>query len=225
MNEARDELAQAMERLKAKGLCPLTLSVRGPGEAASVTAEGASSGVGPLHGTIFEVRPDAGAIVTARPRWASALWLLSQPMPGIFDEQVRQLGRRVDRLGDPEGLKSHHSAFLYDEGVVCLGVTLERAVFNVELLEKCAGRTCWPRPPGAESPGSRSGSGRSPSTVSRRTSCARPRRGREGKCPRGSPRTELSGWAQFRVERAGTAGSEAYFPRFARSCEVPLPEP
>jgi len=138
MNEARDELAQAMERLKAKGLCPLTLSVRGPGEAASVTAEGASSGVGPLHGTIFEVRPDAGAIVTARPRWASALWLLSQPMPGIFDEQVRQLGRRVDRLGDPEGLKSHHSAFLYDEGVVCLGVTLERAVFNVELLEKCA---------------------------------------------------------------------------------------
>jgi ribulose-5-phosphate 4-epimerase/fuculose-1-phosphate aldolase len=120
-----EEIAEAGRRLETKGLAPMTVSVRGWSPP-------------PFDEDIYRVRADVGAIITARPRWASALGQLSSPMPGVFDEQVRQLGRRVDRLVHLRQLRGGHCAFLHEAGVLCVGVTIERAVFNVELLDKCA---------------------------------------------------------------------------------------
>lgn len=159
-SEESEGVAAAWRRLaEAKGLAPLSLSARVPGQGAMDAVDAVDAVVNGAtrritfeearlgepnepfiaeHVEIYRRRPDAGAIVIARPHWASALALTEAPMPGLFDEQVRQLGRRVDRLSEMEQLGSHHCAFLRGEGVLCLGVTLERAIFNVELLEKCA---------------------------------------------------------------------------------------
>ncbi len=66
-------------------------------------------------------------------------------MPGVFDEQIRHLGRSVARLDDSLGtiaiqkfLRSGANAFVASGQVLCLGMIIERAVFNAELLEKCA---------------------------------------------------------------------------------------
>jgi ribulose-5-phosphate 4-epimerase/fuculose-1-phosphate aldolase len=51
---------------------------------------------------------------------------------------VRHLGRGVGRLG-PTRLAGGDNAFVtLDHRVLCLGMTLDRLVFNAELLEKCA---------------------------------------------------------------------------------------
>ncbi len=144
------EVVAAWRRLdEAKALSPLSLSARVPGQPAMDAVvngaqhrvafeERAAEPLGTLHGEIYRRRPDVGAIVVARPRWASALALTHAPVPGLFDEQVRQLGRRVERLAELSQLSSRHCAYVWGDGVLCLGVTLERAVFNVELLEKCS---------------------------------------------------------------------------------------
>ena len=103
-----------------------------------------------LHGGIYAARPDVGAIVLNRPLWGGALAQIQHPMPGIFDEQARQMGPRVERLPAnivtgsglaPEILKilrGGANVFIYEEHALCLGMTRERAIFNSELLEKCA---------------------------------------------------------------------------------------
>lgn len=90
------------------------------------------------HSAFYRDRPDVGAVLVARPSWAGALGLVPRDMPGLFDEQVRHLGRKVARFS-PAALKSGDNAFLLEEGgVLCLGMTLDRLIFNAELLEKCA---------------------------------------------------------------------------------------
>ncbi|MEQ9363682.1 MAG: class II aldolase/adducin family protein, partial [Leptospirales bacterium] len=108
-----------------------------------------------LHAAIYAKRGDVGAIILNRPLWGGALALLDQPMPGIFDEQARQMGPSVERLfARSEGaagafstalisksarlLQKGANVFLYEGHALCLGMTRERAIFNSELLEKCA---------------------------------------------------------------------------------------
>lgn len=108
-----------------------------------------------IHGSIYENRPDVGAIVMNRPQWGGALALLEEPMPGIFDEQARQMGRGVERLFEATAqnnkekaaglttesqkrLQSGANVFLINGHALCLGMTRERAIFTSELLEKCA---------------------------------------------------------------------------------------
>lgn len=117
------------------------------GAASPAGVQTADAGDRQIHRSIYGSRADVGAIVHSHQKWASGLRLLRQTMPGIFDEQVRQLGRRVERLPysapelAPEAiarLRNHDNVFLFGDGVLCLGVTGDRAVFNAELIEKCA---------------------------------------------------------------------------------------
>lgn len=167
--EIRQQLADAAHRLHAKGLVgegSASLSMRVPGQprmaiaprgaafavltAAEVEMIGLEEATDPergLHATVYLHRPDTGSIAHLHPQWASALRLIDQPMPGIFDEQVRQLGRSLKRLPFSEPrlgreaiarLKEHDNTYLFGDGVLCLGVTRDRVIFNAELLEKCA---------------------------------------------------------------------------------------
>lgn len=146
-----EPVGSAWRRLdEAKGLHPLSLSARVPGLRAMDTVvngverrlafeeERPGEPLTAVHAEVYQRRPDVGACVVARPHWASALGLAPGPAPGLFDEQVRQLGRSIDRLTELRHLRDRHCAYLWGNGVLCLGVTLERAVFNLELLEKCA---------------------------------------------------------------------------------------
>lgn len=104
-----------------------------------------------LHAGVYAARDDVHAVVHTHQVYASALTLIRAPIPALFDEQVRFLGRSVDLIPyAPSGtgflknnivkaLGNHHNAYLLqNHGVLCLGHDLERALHNVEILEKCA---------------------------------------------------------------------------------------
>jgi L-ribulose-5-phosphate 4-epimerase len=104
-----------------------------------------------MHLAIYQARPDVNAIVHTHQVYASALTLLRAPIPALFDEQARFLGRSVEIIPyAPSGtgflkdvvarnVKNHNNAFLMqNHGALLLGHDLERAVHNVEILEKCS---------------------------------------------------------------------------------------
>lgn len=104
-----------------------------------------------LHAAVYQARPDVHAVVHTHQPYASALSLIDKPIPPLFDEQVRFLGRSVEIVPyGPSGtfmlrrqvaraVRSHANAFILgNHGVLCLGPDLRRAENNVELLEKCA---------------------------------------------------------------------------------------
>jgi hypothetical protein len=97
------------------------------------------------HLDIYRRRPDVGAVLFNRPNWTLALGALGRPMPGVFDEQVRHLGDGVALTSKQSFVDDGMSlldqganALVLQDSVLCLGMTLDRAVFNAELLEKCA---------------------------------------------------------------------------------------
>jgi ribulose-5-phosphate 4-epimerase/fuculose-1-phosphate aldolase len=49
-----------------------------------------------MHGAVYERRPDVSAIIHTHQPYASALALVKRPIPALFDEQVRYLGRSVE---------------------------------------------------------------------------------------------------------------------------------
>ena len=158
------QLQAARQRLASRGLLSPgdSLSLRLPGAAAFLlVVEPADSGAGDpvrvpvslpcasaaeeLHRRIYLARADAGALLLSHQRWASALPAAGGTLPGIFDEQLRHLGAQVTQLPTPRTLQQVRSAladganaFGIGAQVLCLGMTLERLVFNAELLEKCA---------------------------------------------------------------------------------------
>jgi ribulose-5-phosphate 4-epimerase/fuculose-1-phosphate aldolase len=104
-----------------------------------------------MHATIYLARPDIHAIIHTHQAYASALALIKAPIPALFDEQVRFLGRSVEIIPyAPSGTgwlqnkiaraaKNGHNAYiLQNHGALCFGHDLERAINNVEILEKCA---------------------------------------------------------------------------------------
>lgn len=104
-----------------------------------------------MHAAIYRARPDVQAIVHTHQVFASALTLIDAPLPALFDEQARFLGRRVDIIPyAPSGtgwlertvarhVRSRNNAFLMrNHGALVFGHDLGRAVHNAELLEKCA---------------------------------------------------------------------------------------
>jgi glutamate-1-semialdehyde 2,1-aminomutase len=104
-----------------------------------------------MHAAVYALRPDVNAIVHTHQPYASALALVRRPIPALFDEQVRFLGRSVEIIDyAPSGtsflkknvekaLGSGANAFiLANHGVLVLGGDTERAVFNMALLEKVA---------------------------------------------------------------------------------------
>lgn len=104
-----------------------------------------------MHSTVYQMRQDVGVIIHTHQPYASSLSLINKPIPALFDEQVRFLGRSVEIIPyAPSGtgflkrniarkLGSGNNAYiLQNHGVLCFGPTVERAIFNVHLLEKCA---------------------------------------------------------------------------------------
>ena len=104
-----------------------------------------------MHGAIYQVRPDVHAVIHTHQAYVSALTLIRAPIPALFDEQARFLGRSVDIIPyAPSGtgllkntvakhVKNHNNAFMMqNHGALVFGHDMERAVHNVEILEKCA---------------------------------------------------------------------------------------
>jgi L-ribulose-5-phosphate 4-epimerase len=104
-----------------------------------------------MHAAIYQVRGDVNAIVHTHQVYASALTLIRAPIPALFDEQARFLGRSVDIIPyAPSGtgmlkntiakhVQNYNNAFMMqNHGALIFGHGLERAVHNVEILEKCA---------------------------------------------------------------------------------------
>lgn len=104
-----------------------------------------------MHGAIYQVRGDVNAIVHTHQVYASALTLIKEPIPSLFDEQARFLGRSVDIIPyAPSGtgmlkktvakhVKNHNNAFMMqNHGALIFGHDMDRAVHNVEILEKCS---------------------------------------------------------------------------------------
>ncbi len=104
-----------------------------------------------MHGAVYQVRPDVNAIVHTHQVYTSALTLIKAPIPALFDEQARFLGRSVDIIPyAPSGtgllknavakhVRNHNNAFMMqNHGALVFGHDMERAIHNVEILEKCA---------------------------------------------------------------------------------------
>ena len=104
-----------------------------------------------MHAAVYQHRPDVNAIIHTHQPYASALALMNKPIPALFDEQVRFLGRGVEIVAyAPSGtsfLKGRVKAklgngdnayILANHGVLVLGGDTERAVHNMALLEKVA---------------------------------------------------------------------------------------
>jgi L-ribulose-5-phosphate 4-epimerase len=104
-----------------------------------------------MHGAVYQVRGDVNAVVHTHQVYASALTLIKAPIPALFDEQARFLGRSVDIIPyAPSGtgmlknmvakhIKNHNNAFMMqNHGVLVFGHNMERAIHNVEIVEKCS---------------------------------------------------------------------------------------
>ena len=104
-----------------------------------------------MHAAIYQARGDVNAIVHTHQVYASALTLINKPIPALFDEQSRFLGRTVAIIPyGPSGtdmlknqiarnVKDHNNAYLMkNHGALLFGHDLERAEHNVEILEKCS---------------------------------------------------------------------------------------
>jgi ribulose-5-phosphate 4-epimerase/fuculose-1-phosphate aldolase len=104
-----------------------------------------------LHAAVYQARPDVNAVVHTHQVYASALALIKASIPALFDEQARFLGRSVDVIPyAPSGtgllknqiarhVRDHHNAYiLQNHGALCFGHDMERALNNVEILEKCS---------------------------------------------------------------------------------------
>ena len=104
-----------------------------------------------MHGAIYQVRGDVNAIVHTHQVYASALTLIGAAIPSLFDEQARFLGRSVEIIPyAPSGtgmlknkiakhVQNHNNAFMMkNHGALIFGHDMERAVHNVEILEKAS---------------------------------------------------------------------------------------
>src|SRR5262249_9797133 len=104
-----------------------------------------------MHAAVYGRRLDVNAVIHTHQPQASAFALVEGGIPALFDEQVLNLGERVERvayglsgsavlLGNTAAcLPSQCNAYLLqNHGVLVLGLTAELALRNVLLLEKCA---------------------------------------------------------------------------------------
>jgi len=104
-----------------------------------------------MHDAIYQVRGDVNAIVHTHQVYASTLALINAPIPTLFDEQARFLGRSVEVIPyAPSGtgmlantiakhVRDHNNAYIMqNHGALVFGHDMERAVHNVEILEKCS---------------------------------------------------------------------------------------
>ncbi len=132
-------------KMTADDVCVLDLNLK------VLEGERKPSVESPLHAAVYVTRPDVNAVAHTHQVYASALALINMPIPALFDEQVRFLGRSVEIIPyAPSGtgflknaivkhIKNHNNAYiLQNHGALCFGHDMERACHNVEILEKCS---------------------------------------------------------------------------------------
>jgi ribulose-5-phosphate 4-epimerase/fuculose-1-phosphate aldolase len=116
-------------------------------EAVRVQPFAANETVAALHGSIYLMRPDVGAIAISSPKGVRLLAKYGGTLPPLFDEQVRHIGlpdwasldeKSLSKARISETFRQGANAALLSDQLLCLGMTCERVVFNTELLEKCA---------------------------------------------------------------------------------------
>ncbi|MFZ5633518.1 MAG: class II aldolase/adducin family protein [Bacillota bacterium] len=104
-----------------------------------------------MHIAVYRNRPDVNAVIHTHQVFASVFALLNRPVPALFDEAVANMGDVVEVIpyalsGSPElaanvagKLANRCNCYIIqNHGALCLGVSIEKAFRNVELLEKCA---------------------------------------------------------------------------------------
>jgi L-ribulose-5-phosphate 4-epimerase len=104
-----------------------------------------------MHSAIYQVRPDVQAIIHTHQVYTSTLATIRAPIPALFDEQVRFLGRSVEIIPyAPSGtgmlknrvrkhVRNQANAYMMaNHGALVFGTSMESAIHNVEVLEKCA---------------------------------------------------------------------------------------
>lgn len=178
--EAKNQIVEAARRLLAKGFLSATggnLSIRTPGQPAfAITPSNYDyekmlgedicvldfnlnplegrlkpSVESALHAGVYLARPDVNAVIHTHQVYPSTLAIIGAPIPALFDEQVRFLGRSVEIIPyAPSGtgvlknaivkhIGNHHNAYMMaNHGALVFGHDLERALHNVDVLEKCA---------------------------------------------------------------------------------------
>jgi L-ribulose-5-phosphate 4-epimerase len=132
-------------KMKSEDICILSLDLK------VIEGEMKPSIESGMHAAIYETRRDVNAVIHTHQIYASTFGLINQSIPALFDEQARFLGRSVEIVSyAPSGtgflkknivakLRNQCNAYiLQNHGALCLAENSERAIFNVELLEKCA---------------------------------------------------------------------------------------
>ena len=103
-----------------------------------------------VHTAIYNVYPEAGAVIHTHSIYASALAAMHQDVPAIIEDIVQIIGGRVycaeyalcgtQELADKTvaALRGRKAALLANHGAVCWGKNLQEALLVAEILEKAA---------------------------------------------------------------------------------------
>ena len=104
-----------------------------------------------MHIEVYKHRRDVNAIMHTHQVYASIFALINEPIPALFDEVTFNLGHTIDVI--PYGLSGSHLLaqniihqlsnrcncyIIQNHGALNLGMSMENAFRNVELLEKIA---------------------------------------------------------------------------------------
>ena len=105
----------------------------------------------PMHVAAYKVRADVSAVIHTHQTFASALSVLSEPIPPMFDEVTLAVGKVIDvvpyALSGTRELHDNvaeklvnrcHCYVIQNHGALCVGPDLEKTFTLVELLEKSA---------------------------------------------------------------------------------------
>ena len=105
----------------------------------------------PMHVATYKVRADVSAIIHTHQTFASALSVLNQPIPPLFDEVTLAIGKTVEvvpyalsgsrELHDNVARKLAnrcHCYLIQNHGALCVGTDFDETFTFVELLEKSA---------------------------------------------------------------------------------------
>ena len=105
----------------------------------------------PMHIAVYRNRKDVNAVIHSHQPYASVFAALNEPIPPLFDEVTVAIGESIDVVpyglsGSPDLLNNVvgklsnrcHCYLLQNHGALCVGVSLEKTVGYVEMLEKVA---------------------------------------------------------------------------------------
>jgi len=117
-------------KMTAEDVCILDLELK------ALASQRAPSIESSLHATVYQTRPDVNAVVHTHQVYASALALINAPIPALFDEQARFLGRSVEIIPyAPSGT-----------GFLPSGSRTTTTPISSRITARCALAPTWNRP-------------------------------------------------------------------------------